>query len=518
MALRKSSIALIVAAGVLGVLLAVWTYPRISEPPASLQPQYGGALRIGQIPPASLDPIEVSSVYEAFLINQIHEGLVEYDASLSVVPGLAERWEISGDRRTYRFYLREGLLFHSGRPVRAGDAVASFQRLIRRDAEAPTAGHGLLGEIAGVREYLEGDRPSVSGIRAISDRIVEFRLNRPSPDFLALLASDPLKIVGPGGEGAGPFRPGAPTDSVLHLRAFDDYYRGRPFLDSLVVLIDPDWEEEREVEAFERGRVDIIELPAWEWDRFRDRDDVALQRRQGMNLEFLGFNLTHPALSDPGTRRAVAESIDWDTLFADAGPLFRRATSLIPPGMVGFRDRPSLFKDRRASGRSRAARADRAVEYMVVGTPGFEYEEDMSIVAALEAVGLQVDYQPVSWDDFNDRIESGRAEIFMMAWVADLPSAPLFLYDLFHSEGWGNYFNYRNAEVDSLIERSLWETVESERIRLAQRAEDRILEDLPIIPIDYAAAAFGVRRGLEDVRMGPLGLGQLRCELIWWHR
>jgi len=515
---RKTTIALTALVWVTIAGLAFLFYPREPDFRVLTEPLYGGTMRIGNIPPGSLDPIEISSAYEAFVINQIHEGLVEYNVSLDVVPGLAEKWDVSDDFSRFRFYLRKNLHFHSGSQVTAGDVVSSFQRLIRKDSVEPTVGHAMLQELTGVADFLSGHSDNVRGISVLPDSSIEFRTERSVPDFLMILASDPYKIVGRSGVGAGPFRLVSSTTTHLQLAPFEDYHGGRPYLDSIIIFLNPLWDEERSVESFDSGLVDIIDLPAWELDRFQERSDVVVHRRQGLTLEFLGINNNHPVLSRREVRWAMARSIDWKDYFSEIGPLFRKATCLIPPGLAGFRERPDLFSQEELFSPSPQLFDGPSVEYIAVGEPGFEYGEDTIFMDAWRRQGLQIEYYPVPWEDWDSRIENRSAHLFSMAWVADLPSTPLFLYDLFHSEGWGNYFNYRNALVDSLIEVAIWSIDRSERLRLVTLAEEWILEELPIIPIDYVSSAFAIRNGLMDVSLGPMGLGNIRGELIWWNR
>ncbi len=518
MSSRNVKYLLILIAWVTVAGLAFLLYPR--EPGFSVLPEplFGGTLRIGNIPPGSLDPIEISGAHESFVINQIHEGLVEYNVSLDVVPGLAERWDVSDNFRCFRFYLRKNIRFHSGDRVTAEDVVSSFQRLIRKDSIEPTVGHAMLQELTGAADFLGGRRDSVRGISILPDSSIEFRTDRPVPDFLMILSSDPYKIVGRSGDGAGPFRLVSQTPTHLQMVAFEDYHGGRPYLDSLIVYLDPVWDEEMSVESFDSGSVDIIDLPTWELERFQERSDVEVQRRQGLTLEFLGINNSHPVLSRPEVRWVMARSIDWTDIFAETGPLFRRATCLIPPGLAGYRERPDLFSREELYPPPSELFNGPAVEYIVVGVPGYEYEEDTIFMNAWRQLGLQVDYNPLPWEEWDSRIENRSAHLFSMAWVADLPSTPQFLYDLFHSEGWGNYFNYRNTRVDSIIELALWSVDQSERLRLATLAEEWILEDLPIIPLDYVSSAYAIRNGLMNVSLGPMGLGNIPCELIWWNR
>ena len=46
-------------------------------------------------------------------VHQLYNTLVEVDSNLNIVPSLAKRWTISGDKKTYTFYLRNDVVFHN---------------------------------------------------------------------------------------------------------------------------------------------------------------------------------------------------------------------------------------------------------------------------------------------------------------------------------------------------------------------------------------------------------------------
>jgi oligopeptide transport system substrate-binding protein len=102
----------------------------------------GAALNKGQLEPAdftfvngsevkSLDPAIVSGVPENRMINALFEGLVAWHPeTLEPIPAAADRWEISDDKRTYTFHIREESRWSDGAPVTAGDFYYSMRRLL----------------------------------------------------------------------------------------------------------------------------------------------------------------------------------------------------------------------------------------------------------------------------------------------------------------------------------------------------------------------------------------------------
>ncbi len=65
--------------------------------------------------PRTLDPALAADIYSVTIIQQLFDGLVQFDQNLNVIPAIAKSWKISPDGLIYTFFLREGVKFHNGR-------------------------------------------------------------------------------------------------------------------------------------------------------------------------------------------------------------------------------------------------------------------------------------------------------------------------------------------------------------------------------------------------------------------
>lgn len=127
-------------------------------------------VRSGRLPPAdftfsneteieSLDPAVVTGQPEGRILWAIYEGLVkQHPKTLEPIPGVAERWEISEDGKTYTFHLRRDAKWSNGEPVTAHDFVYSMQRFL----DPMTA-----AEYAYQAWYLTGAKRYSTGARAL---------------------------------------------------------------------------------------------------------------------------------------------------------------------------------------------------------------------------------------------------------------------------------------------------------------------------------------------------------------
>ena len=130
-----------------------------------------------------IDPGLAVGLDQSRVNYSLFEGLVKIDPELNIVPGVAERWDISDDGRTYTFYLREDATWSDGESVTAEDFEWSWLRVI--DPATASAGVGDYFILENAEAYNNGQatRDEV-GVEAIDDRTLEVTLAAPSPVFL----------------------------------------------------------------------------------------------------------------------------------------------------------------------------------------------------------------------------------------------------------------------------------------------------------------------------------------------
>ncbi len=140
------------------------------------------------------------------LADSTAQGLVHFDASGQIEPGIAERWIVIDDGMSYIFRLRDAE-WSDGRPVSAAEVVTILRRQIGARSRNP-----LLPFLSAIDEIVE-----------MTPQVIEIRLKRPRPDLLKLFAQPELALFRtrpPGG--SGPFRiTETYRDGVMLRPAFD---------------------------------------------------------------------------------------------------------------------------------------------------------------------------------------------------------------------------------------------------------------------------------------------------------
>ena len=126
---------------------------------------------------------------DALVRANMAQGLVRFDERGQVVPGLAERWNVSDDGLSYIFRLQTGE-WPDGRKIKADEIARILSRQLR-----PSSTNPLKDTLGAVREIV-----------AMTDRVIEIRLNAPRPNLLQLLAQPEFGLVR-ASVGTGPFQP-----------------------------------------------------------------------------------------------------------------------------------------------------------------------------------------------------------------------------------------------------------------------------------------------------------------------
>lgn len=224
--------------------------------PAS-RPRYGGTASIAMGGPVrTLDPLRTSLPAERAISSLIYE-MAFRETPSGVEPVLVESWTTGGDSTRWILVLKEGVTFHDGRPLRAGDVVYSFQRALDSHevflSKWLREGVGLVRVTAGFPDGWEppgGDASRVEEHPAgIGERAVTLFFESPRPDVPGLLSCPDMAILPMPGEvgdtepevsfevahGTGPFviEPGA-SSSRIKLKANPNHHEGRPFLDAVL--------------------------------------------------------------------------------------------------------------------------------------------------------------------------------------------------------------------------------------------------------------------------------------------
>ncbi|MEY4485447.1 MAG: hypothetical protein RL693_2899, partial [Verrucomicrobiota bacterium] len=159
----------------------------------------------------TLDPALITDQVSMRLGESLFEGLCRLDDQGKAEPGMAERWDISEDKKRYTFHLRPEIRWSNGDPVTAHDFVRSWERVLNPATAADYAPQ--LYPLLNAKAYNDGKITDFTqvGVRALDDRTLECTLENPIPywiDLCAFVTLVPVHLPTIEKHGGGWIKPG----------------------------------------------------------------------------------------------------------------------------------------------------------------------------------------------------------------------------------------------------------------------------------------------------------------------
>jgi ABC-type transport system substrate-binding protein len=249
---------------------------------AAVRPHYGGTLRVMlRETPASLDPARLSASQGARIFPLMFEGLTRFDGHGRLQAGLATRWQGDSANQRWQFWLRPGVKFHDGTPLTA-DAIAASLRAANPVWTVSVDGDSVVVETAAP----DAELPA------------ELALPR---NGIAHHAGN--KVVGTGAFAVSDWQPG----TSLALAANEDYWGGRPFVDSVLVTLGQNWRQQ--MVALELGKADVVEVAPEQARRLSSAGRTITESAPD-ELVALVFTREAQAADEARVRQALSAAID----------------------------------------------------------------------------------------------------------------------------------------------------------------------------------------------------------------
>lgn len=484
--------------------LAAWRPPAAVTATATLR--YAGP-PFRQVP----DPVRPFTTCDIMLQMSLFDRLVERWPDDTIVPSLAEHWEISDDGLRYVFRLREGLVWSDGHPLTAGDVEFGIKRSL--DPDRPGASAGLLYVFERAQDYVHRrlDDHRGIGVRALDDRTVEFRLATPAPYLMGMLnrpdcGPQPRHTIEARDDDWG---------AVEHEVVSGAFHRVSTTADRVVLERRADYQGHRAgnvrrvqwrleeppeaTAAFRAGEVDL----AWgaEPDAASRRSDASATSPLA-RVDYLVFQHAREPICDPRVRLALAHAIDRSALDALIQPRIAATGGLVPPALAGHTpDIAPRFDP--ARGRDLLGRAcvDRPLHLAAPRSPTYGTAAMTEAVAGMwkEYLDLEVEVHLLDLAAYDELEEDpGTIDAFVSSWIPGYMDPDCFLRLLLHSEGPDNVGRFANTVYDDLVERARREVDGRTRLALYHQADRLAVAELAaVIPLAYRRIPFVHRPNLR---------------------
>lgn len=442
--------------------------------------------------PDALDP----TTYHAASIGQIiHlnvlEGLVKINESGEVVPLLAQRWEISADRKTYTFELHPNTLFHDGSPLTAETVRFSLDRC--QQVGSRNKAHASFFK-------------NIARVQALAPLQVQLQLHRPDPLTLFRLGESTAVILHPDTVsqaaqhpvGTGPYaivewRKG----HSLRMRKFANYRQTAPlriehatfrFIPSLSL----------QSEAMERGDIDIsFNLITHDLHRFQSdpRYQVMMGATSGKGL--LALNHRMPVLQDVRVRQALSHAIDKQAFIERV--LKGKGTAIgshFTPADPGFLNLTNTYPYSPVQARRllREAGITEPLEFTLTALPIPYAREGAPVIAEyLAQVGIHLQIQPVTWAEWLGKTFKGDFELTLITHVE--PQDHLIYLDPDY------YFGYDSPAFRDLAQRYNNSSSPRQRQQMFSEMQRHLASDVASVWLFSPQLCTVARRGLQGLQM-----------------
>jgi oligopeptide transport system substrate-binding protein len=478
----------------------------------------GNVIRIGNGgEPRDLDPHTVTGVPEVTIILTLMEGLVAYHPTNDEIPypGIAERWEVSEDGRTWRFFLRESK-WSNGDPLTAHDFVYSWRRVLEPGLGNEYADWMYM--IDGAEAFHKGEMDDIAkvGFYAESDDVFTVVLRERTSDFLKMLLNHTFLPVheptikahgGPGVRQSGWTQPESyigngpyvlaewKPNSVIRVERNPHYWDAASVRTDVFEFYPID-DVNTEMRAFESGQLHVTgSVPVNMRNYYKEKFPDKIRFDPFSGVYFYRVNTTRPPMDDVRVRKAFSLAIDRELIIRQLlGGNERVATSYAPGGIGGY-----VFGEREVYDPERAR--------TLLAEAGYPGGKDFPPVELLfntsdnhrkiaEAIqnmwrtelGVDITLTNQEWKVYLNTTKDMQYDLARAGWIGSLYPYSFLRTLLSYSPN--NDTGFADERYDQLLLESTHTLDKEARFALVREAETILMDAEPVIPLYWYTNVF----------------------------
>ncbi|KQY97893.1 peptide ABC transporter substrate-binding protein [Pseudolabrys sp. Root1462] len=480
----------------------------------------------------------INTTGTSFDVNsQIYSRIVDFErGTTNVIPGLAEKWDISADGTVYTFHLRKGVKWHSNanfkptRDMNADDILFMFERQWKESNpyfKVTSSNHSYFNDM-GMPKLLKS-------VEKVDDYTVKVTLNAPEAPFLSDLAmeyagvqskeyADAMLKAGTPEKidqepiGSGPFYlVQYQKDAIIRYKTFPQFWGGKAAIDDLIFSITPDasvrWAK------VQKGECHVMPYPnPADLDAMRKDPNVTVLEQPGLNIGYLAYNTTKKPFDDVRVRKAVNMAMNKkaivDAVFLSSGV---PATNPIPPTMWSYNKSVKDDPYDPAAAKKLLAEAgypngfETDLWAMPVQRP---YNPNAKRIAELmqadlAKVGIQAKIVSYEWGEYRKRAQAGEHQMAQLGWTGDNGDPDNFLNTLLgcasaKSNG-SNIAKFCYQPFEDLVQKAKTTSDQAERTKLYEQAQVIFKEQAPWFTIAHSVQLKPVRKEVVGFKLSPFG-------------
>ena len=468
--------------------------------------------------------------------TNLYNRLVEFaPGSTKLVPGLAESWTISKDKKTYVFNLRSGVKFHTTKyftPTRdfnAEDAVFSIER--QRNKSHPF--HNVSG---GKYEYFDGMEmgTTISDLKVLSPMKLQITLAQPDATFLANMAMSFMSVLSaeygakltaankkedmdklPVGTGPYVFI-SYQKDSAIRYEENKSYWTKKGNVDKLIFAITPD--ANVRTQKLKTGECQFATDPSpADIPEMRKNAKLTVMDNAGLNIGFLAMNVTKKPFDNVLVRQAISHALDKKTYIAaiymnNATP----AKNLIPPTIWSYNDSVKDYDYNVTTAKELLKKAgfpngfETEIWTLPVARPYNPNGKKMGelMQADLAKIGIKAKLVSFDWPTYLEKSKSGQHSMIQFGWTGDNGDPDNFFAVLLGCasvKSGSNYPRWCDPKFNKLIMDAKTTTDMGARTKLYMQAQVIAHAQAPVVNIAHSRTFKAMAKNVKGYKQDPLG-------------
>ena len=461
-----------------------------------------------------LDP-QYSGGADYSVFGQIFDKLVRFDGGdqMTVLPQLAEKWEISPDGLEYTFHLVE-TKWHDGSDFTADDVVFTVERFLESPYTATKA-------------YM------IKGAEKIDERTVKITLNFSYPGFIRQLASWPWGIVSKAAVeqygngtpemviGTGPYKlkDWDVASGNVTLEVNEDYFGEKPYFDAIEFKVIAD--DNTALTSFENGELDIVNLlNGNDVERIKNDSNYTVWTVQRTGAYTLVFNTQKQPMDNKLVRQAISHAIDkeamvelvWD---GEANP---DCDSILSPGEEGYCDDWTTYDydPEKAKALLKEAGYENGLTIdFTYSTSGYGEKLATAVKDQLSAVGITINPVPLEAGAYITAQQSGDYTMTYVEWQSIPYNMPLVYNLYFISTAYLNYSRFNSPEIDELAMKAIVELDDETRIGYYEEAQRIIMDEAYYVAIGYIVTNYATPKEMKGLEFEPNTMISQMADWYW---
>lgn len=477
----------------------------IAAPAAPVKP-VGEAIFVEGTDLTTLDPQLVTDTPTGAAIQLLYEALLVYDADANLVPELATKWEVSDDKLTWTFHLRDGVKFSDGSPLTADDVVFTFKRILDEKTGSATRAQLAL----------------LSDIKAMDATTVQFVTSAPFPDLtirltaaiLSRKATEKYSVQEYGRHpiGSGPYILGEWITGDHATFLPNPNYTGKQPARLAKLIYKGVPEASTRAAMLRTGEADIaVKIGPTDIATLKSDPNVTVQELKSMYQIAFEMNCAQadPPLNNQKVRQALNYAVDKESIVKNV--LQGLGEPVVSPFGPGIQYRatfpPYAYDVQKAKQLLSEAGYPNGFK-LTLWSPDGRYLQDRQVAEAvqgyLKAAGLQVELKLWEWAPYQTAVIKDATRNLMMLGRAS-QGADANATRLFTKASWGQYntTNFSDPQIEELVVKARTSFDDAERTTLYQQIQQIWWEQAPWLFLHNQRAIVGIRKGISGFAMQP---------------